>query len=433
MKKCLVLVLPLVVPLLLGPVALWHWSRGNPPPDALLGKWQDPTRREGIEFAKNGALTIVRAEKNPLRGKYCFLEEGLMEVDLRPAVAEPVHVKVSLGGEQLMLTALLAPEKRAFKEEWPSTWKRVPDWTLAAESPDPGPVEQRRQGLIGRWQSVTDFTTYDFYDDRTFAAYTKALLPVFKLGTFHLDPDSGHGLTCRYPDTGTTERLYLSLDAEELVIGREHAECPLVLLRATKTYRRAGGPTAAYRPLRPDALTAYQLLQEWQTNPAAAEKKYQGKEVQLVGCVGMAWANRAFVMWRDEQGKRQERDPSYAALFLTTGASQDVVCRFDGRANADRLGKLFLDSPFNKDMDRQEWPRNKPIIIKGQCVGLTKDLGPGPTLGGDPLKIRLDHCSLVTDPPMPVSCTRGNLLSAGVSAVARASSVSSSATSSAPK
>ena len=179
----------------------------KPPPD-LLGKWQDAENREGMEFARDGTLTIVRDQEPPLKGKYRCLAEGLMEVDLRPTVTEPVKVKVSIGAQELTQSAQLTLKDRQgiyadAKVEAVSTWKQVPDWALVPRAADPAAGGQQRQWLIGKWQSATDGETWDYYDDGTFAHWKEGYSqPSLSLGTYDLARDSAKTLACRYPDTG---------------------------------------------------------------------------------------------------------------------------------------------------------------------------------------------------------------------------------------
>jgi hypothetical protein len=381
--------------LLIGLLCSTGCTQVKPPPSELLGKWEEASNLEGIEFNNDGTLTIVRDQEPPLTGKYRILEASLLEVDLRPTVKEPIKVKMSIDGQELTLN--LSNGSRAdSKVEAATTWKRVPDWALAARTVDAAASEQRRLWLIGHWQASTDNETYDFYEDRTFACHTDSSQSSVSLGTYALAKDSAHAIVCRYPDTGATTSLHVSVTQEELLVGRENPECPLALLRMVKKYRAAGSPNPDYRPVRVDALTAYQLYDEWQTDPVAAEKKYKGKEVQIVGMVRSHSSSSVSASFADEDGKPIRQDSAVTKLFLVTGAGQNVLCLFDGRANQEQIGKLL------REKGDREKPR-KPFVIKGQCVGVTDDQGKDVvfkvTVDGDTPKLRLDHCVLVEDAP----------------------------------
>lgn len=371
------------------------------PPPGLLGKWQDAENLDGMEFTSDGSLTIVRDQVPPVVGKYRFPEAGLMEVDLGPSLKEPVKVKVSIAAQELTLTAqVMLKDAMGFGKsvEVISTWQRVSDWTLTRQTRDATPREQRRRLLIGKWQSADDGDTWDFYDDGTFAHTqtqgTLSGLPHFRQGTYDLAKGSAQVLTFRFPDTGRAETRHACVTPREMLLGREGPEGELAFLRAVTKYRRAGNPTPDYRPVRADALTAYQLHHEWQTDSVVAAKKFKGKEVQIVGMASSSSSSSFSESSRDADGKPIRQDSAVTKLFLATGEGQNVLCLFNGKFNQNRIKKILADK------SRLE----KPLVIKGQCVGLTNEQGEDvgffqSTIDGDSPKVRLDHCSLVEDAP----------------------------------
>jgi hypothetical protein len=367
------------------------WGCGNtvsvptspPAPEELLvGKWQ-ASPGEGMEFTRDGGLSVVQGDRPPLMGKYRHLEAGVILIDLRPAVAEPFKAGISVTRDDLTVTRQTTAEDRfGSKEagERKSAWKRV-------ENFDPGaaPDEKALAGLPGHWKSATDEEAYDFFADGTFARFHKDdILDSVHMGSWKARPAPGGYLDCSYPDSGRTEAVAVRLGAGSMVLGRDDPKCPIALLRDAKAYQRTGDPAAEMKPTGPDGvLSAYQLYQEYKADPKAGDARYKGKEIEVAGVVQSVMSGSSSVVIV-VNGKSESRDDTVTKIALATGEKEGVVCWFAG-------------VQVHPTDDKEETPlkRGKFVRIKGKCLGMGKDNKGMFQLGGDLTPVRFEACQVV--------------------------------------
>lgn len=334
--------------------------------EMLPGKWLASDGESSLEFLPDGTVYRYRPWRLRTTGTYRLTGEQL---DWDEA-ADKHSATVTLTDDDLALR----------QDGSVATFRRVAAFADRLHHPNgrAGATQQKR--LVGSWHGTEpsralNSLSLEFFDDGTFASLqTTNVRRTFRTGIYRLLPDTDNCIELFCYDSGSRRLVFASIEEKALTL-HNHA------FFNTEVRLERREPRPEWRLMRQDVLTAPVLHYEFRENQAAAEKKYRGHSLEVLGVVDS---------FHFSKGRGEVR--------LVSGDLPGVVCTFE----EPDIARASFRWAFTKTVQAR---------LKGRLASVQHDepemlrlmeklLGGKAQIKVRPVVVRLDECVVRTVAPL---------------------------------